>query len=89
VPAGQEIVQQRGLFFRLQPDLDQAADGFGIISDDLIRAIYSTQQTGIGLGQNTALRPQCAPELDSEAPPTYKNAKNRLICWRARRDSNS
>jgi hypothetical protein len=46
------------------------------ISNDLIRAIYSTQQPGIKLGQNTALRPQCAPELDSEAPRPYKNAKN-------------
>jgi hypothetical protein len=59
------------------------------ISDDLIRAIYSTQQTGIRLGQNTALRPQRAPELDSEAPQPYKNAKNGFVCWRARRDSNS
>jgi hypothetical protein len=59
------------------------------ISNDFIRAIYSTQQTGIRLGQNTALRPQCAPELDSEAPRPTKNAENGLICWRARRDSNS
>jgi hypothetical protein len=49
------------------------------ISDDLIRAIYSTQQTGIRLGQNTALRPSAPSNWILRRPSLTKMPKMALF----------